>query len=120
MERIKIDEEKTEREIYSRLEKGLALLEKKEEAAELLKLLFSPTEKERFAKRLEILKKLRKDSSYKEIKKTLNVSDNTIAQMSNALKVASPQALKTVDRLIREDLAEEGAGLRFSTSKETR
>ena len=119
MERIEINEEKTERKAMSRLEKGLALIANKKEVAEFLDLLFSPTEKERFAKRLEILKELRKKTSYKEIKRNLKVSDNTVAQMSNALKVASPQALKTIDRLIREDLTEEGAGLRFAVPKES-
>ena len=107
-----------ERELMSRLEKGLALLESKEEVGEFLALFFSPTEKERFAKRLEILKKLRKETPYRKIKKDLHISDNTIAQMSNALKVASPQTLKTIDRLIREDLKEGETGLRFSAPKE--
>jgi len=117
MERTEIDKEKTGREILSHLEKGLTLLEKKEEVREFLDLLFSPTEKERVAKRFEILKKLRQQISYKEIKKILNVSDNTVAQMSNALKIASPQALKAIDRLIREDLEEAGVDLRFSGTK---
>jgi len=119
MERLDLDSKKREREIIHKLEKSLALLNSRKSVHEFLPLLFSPTEKERLAKRLEIIKRLRRGVSYREIKKELEVSDNTIAQMSNALKEASPQALITVDRLLAEDLKENGTGLRFTTGLKT-
>lgn len=119
MEKLEIDVRRTTLEAASRLEKSLALLADQREVQEFLNILFSPTEKERLAKRLEILKKLRQEIPYKEIKKDLKVSDNTIAEMSNALKEAPPQALRTVDRMLGEDLKEGETNLRFTTAKIT-
>ncbi len=113
MTTLDLEQNKLNRELSFRLGEAFAVLENTKKAQILFDLLLSPTEKERISKRLAILKELRKATSYKGIKSTYHVSDNTIAQMSNALKEAPAEALRVVDRLIKEDLVQKGDDLRF-------
>ena len=65
--------------------------------------LFTPTEMETFAKRLAILKGLRSDKTYWEIKDEVKVTGSTIAKMHNILSRAGEKFLVTLDHLIDED-----------------
>ena len=112
MNTLDLEQDKLNRDLSIRLGEAFAVLE---DAKTLFNLLLSPTEKERISKRLGILKELRKDTSYKNIKAAYNVSDNSIAQMSNALKEAPVEALRIIDRLVKEDLVQKGNDLRFQS-----
>ena len=115
MNTLKLEQDKLNRDLSLRLGAAFAVLEDSKKAQILFTLLLSPTERERISKRLAILKKLRKDTSYKKIKTDYHVSDNTIAQMSNALKEAPAEALRIIDRLVKEDLLQKGSDLRFQS-----
>ena len=86
-------------------------------AQEFLDVILTPSERENLGKRLSILKKLRREIAYREIKKSLGSTDNTIAKMSNLLKEASPRFLKFLDELVRQDLFQKDEGLRFTEPK---
>jgi Trp operon repressor len=115
MNTLELEQDKLNRDLSYRLGEAFAVLEDAKKAQTLFNLLLSPTEKERISKRLGILKELRKDTSYKNIKAAYNVSDNSIAQMSNALKEAPAEALRIIDRLVKEDLIQKGNDLRFQS-----
>jgi Trp operon repressor len=68
-----------------------------------LKHLLTPTEIETFAKRLAILKRLRKKLSYWEINDEVKVTGATITKMSNILQRAESQFLKILDRSVERD-----------------
>jgi len=114
MEKPKIEKELKIRNLFNSLAKAFGSINREERSKVFLELILSPTEKERIAKRVAILKELRRGSSYEEIKKNLDVSDNTIAQMSNALRQAPSQALRIIDELIKQELIEKGEELRFN------
>ncbi len=118
MKSVKPEKERLQRDLLHQLGEAFALVQNSEKSKGLLNLLLSPTEKERIAKRLAILKELRRETSYSKIKETLNVSDNTIAQMSNALKQASADSLRLIDKLVKEDLLDEGKSLKFSRKED--
>ncbi len=115
MTTLDLEQNKLNRDLSIRLGEAFAVLEDSKKAHALFGLLLSPTEKERISKRLGILKELRKDTSYKKIKSAYHVSDNTIAQMSNALKEAPAEALRVIDRLVKEELVQKGNDLRFQS-----
>lgn len=115
METLDLEQDKLNRDLSCRLGDAFAALEESKKVQILLKVLLSPTERERISKRLAILKELRKDTSYKKIKAAYHVSDNTIAQMSNALKEAPAEALRIIDSLVKEDLIQKGDDLRFQS-----
>ncbi len=118
MNSITPEKERLQRILFTQLGDAFAFIQDTEKSQILLKLLLSPTERERVAKRLAILKELRRDTSYNKIKESLKVSDNTIAQMSNALKQSPAKSLKLIDKLIKTDLLKEGEGFKFSRKEE--
>lgn len=63
---------------------------------------FSPTETLMFAKRLEILKRLRQDQPYEKIMQDLKVTPGTIAKMNNVLHLAKEEFLDILDDLIKD------------------
>lgn len=113
MARTRIIGPKIREQTLAGLFEGLARLKTPNEAREFINLLLTPTEKERFGKRLQILKELRQAKPYKEIKEALGVTDNTIAGMSNVLKESPGGNLKILDELIRGDLLKGDQSLRF-------
>ncbi|MEA2020460.1 MAG: Trp family transcriptional regulator [Patescibacteria group bacterium] len=117
MNSITPEKERLQRILITQLGEAFASIQDPEKSRILLNLLLSPTEKERIGKRLAILKELRRDTSYSKIKESLKVSDNTIAQMSNALKQSSAKSLRLIDKLIKTDLLREGKGFEFSRGK---
>ena len=58
----------------------------KEDIRLLFKDLFTHTEYKMFAKRLEIARRLLKEERYQDIKESLNVTEHTIAKISNILE----------------------------------
>jgi len=113
MARTKIDERKVREEVLLRLFRAVSSLKTPQKAKEFLDLLLTPTEKERVARRLSILKSLRQDATYREIRQSLGATDNSIAEMSNLLKEAPESSLESLDKLIGEDLIEKDKSLRF-------
>lgn len=73
------------------------------EVLAFLAFLFTPTETVMLAKRLAILRALRKKIDYSSIRESFKVSDITIAKMSNLLHKADTDFLRTLDKLIREE-----------------
>src|SRR3989344_6050179 len=73
----------------------------------LLNHLLTDTEIETFAKRLEIIKQLRRGSTYWEIKDSVRVTNATITKMHNILMRADKDFLRSLDKLIDEDGLEE-------------
>ncbi|OGY25513.1 MAG: hypothetical protein A2Z11_03745 [Candidatus Woykebacteria bacterium RBG_16_43_9] len=65
--------------------------------------IFTPTELEALGKRLGILKMLRQDLSYWEIKDKIKVTNSTINKMANILKKADKRFIETLGRLVEED-----------------
>lgn len=65
----------------------------------------SPTEIIMFAKRLEILKGLRKDMQYQILRDALKVSEPTVAKMSMVLKKCDPRFPGLLDLLMQEEEA---------------
>lgn len=59
---------------------------------------FTPIEPVMFAKRLEILKRLRQDQPYEEIMQELKVTPNTVAKMNNILHIASDEFIEILDK----------------------
>ncbi|MFW6109814.1 MAG: Trp family transcriptional regulator [Patescibacteria group bacterium] len=108
-----IEEDNIRKKTIDRFYTAITSLKKRDNIVQFLNALLTPTEKERLAKRLEILKKLRRGSSYKEIRNSLSVTDNTIAEMSNILKEMTKKETKVLDKLIREDLLSEDKPLKF-------
>ena len=120
MARTKIDERKVRERVLPRLFRAVASLKTPQKAKEFLDLLLTPTEKERVARRLSILKSLHQGAAYREIRQSLGATDNSIAEMSNLLKEAPEDPLKTLDKLIREDLLEKDKSLRFLSHQRKR
>ena len=119
MSRTKIDERKVRERVLPRLFRAVTALKTPQKAKEFLNLLLTPTEKERVARRLSILKSLRQGATYREIRQSLGATDNSIAEMSNLLKEASESPLETIDKLIREDLLEKDKSLQFLNHRKT-
>lgn len=109
-----VEDRKMREELFSALSRAMVSTSNLDEVREFLDVVLTPTEKDHFGKRVEILKKLRQGVPYGEIKKSLRSTDNTIAKMSNLLKGASPRFLKFLDELVRQDLFQKGGGLRFT------
>jgi len=65
--------------------------------------LFTPTEIETFAKRIAILKRLKKGLSYWEIKDEVKVTNATITKMANILQRAAGKFIETLDKLIEDE-----------------
>lgn len=65
--------------------------------------LFTPTEIEAFAKRIAILKRLRKGLPYWEIKDEVKVTNATITRMANILQKASEHFIRLLDDLLEQD-----------------
>ena len=63
----------------------------------------SPTEVLMVAKRLAILRSLRKGIDYESIRETYKVTDTTIAKMNNMLQKADNDFLKALDKLVRAE-----------------
>jgi len=68
-----------------------------------LKDVLSPTEIIMIAKRLEILKQLRSKYDYENIRRTVKVTDATIAKMSEKLQKANEAFIKILDYLIKDE-----------------
>lgn len=68
-----------------------------------LKDILSPTEIIVLAKRIEILKQLRKKHNYGDIRDSIRVTDATIAKMSERLQKANEVFIKILDFLIRDE-----------------
>jgi len=66
--------------------------------AHFLKNIFTPTEKIMFAKRLVIIKMLRRGSGYEEIRNKLKVNDSTIYRMSRIIRFGDSKFLKLLDK----------------------
>ena len=80
----------------------LAYLDDSEDVQTFFKPFFTPTETTMFAKRLAILKLLRQDYQYDEIRENLKVTPNTVAKMNNILHLADQKLLGILDELIEE------------------
>ncbi len=65
--------------------------------------LFTPTETEALAKRIAILKRLRKQLLYSEIKDEVKVTNATITRMANILQKASNHFTQLLDGLLEQD-----------------
>ena len=78
----------------------LADIDEAEKVYTFLKPFFSPTEGIMFAKRLEILKRLRQEESYDLIMGDLKVTPNTVSKMNNLLHLANNKFLEILDELI--------------------
>ena len=86
--------------ILNELWEDLSFLDNPASIKTFLKPFFSPTEPIMFAKRLEILKRLRQNHSYEEIMGGLKVTPNTVSKMNNVLHLAEEEFLEILDRLI--------------------
>jgi uncharacterized protein YerC len=75
----------TRQKLERRLWEAVGKTENTGEAKEFWGRILTPTEVIMLAKRLEVLKLLRKGKSYSEISDSLNVMPNTINRMSNLL-----------------------------------
>lgn len=64
---------------------GFTLMESKDDIRQLFRDLFTHTEYKMFAKRLEIARRLLEGQGYDEIIRQLNVTERTIANISNIL-----------------------------------
>lgn len=65
--------------------------------------IFTPTEIMMLAKRLAIIRSLRKGIDYSSIRLTFKVTDTTIAKMNNILKMANGNFIKILDHLVKEE-----------------
>lgn len=74
-------------EFYDQICSVLSSLESKKEVRDFLNDLWTYTEKKMFSKRLQIARRLLRDQTYEEIEKRLNVTDNTIASVSEVLNI---------------------------------
>lgn len=81
---------------------GLGQLNK-EEIAHFFNEFFSPTEILMFAKRLDILKGLRENISYENLRMGLKVTEPTIAKMSTILQRGDENFLRILDRLMKDE-----------------
>lgn len=75
----------------------------RQEVEIFLRDVLSPTEITMIAKRLEILKQLRSKYDYENIRRTVKVTDATIAKMSEKLQKTGGEFLKILDRLIVDE-----------------
>lgn len=73
----------------------------KGEVAHFFNEFFSPTEILMFAKRLDILKGLRKNISYENLRMGLKVTEPTIAKMSTILQRGDENFLHILDQLMK-------------------
>lgn len=97
-----------QRYLRAELWKDIASLDKANSVEQFLNEFFTPTETVMFAKRLEILKLLRQDYLYGEIKEFLKVTPNTIAKMNNILHLANSEFLAILDGLVRQQKERKG------------
>ena len=81
---------------------GLAYLDDSKDVKTFFKPFFTPTETTMFAKRLAILKLLRQDYQYDDIRENLKVTPNTVAKMNNILHLADQKLLEILDELLEE------------------
>lgn len=82
-----------------------------------LKHLLTTTEFDTFAKRLEIVKELRRGLGYLDIKDNVKVTNATITKMGNILKQADDAFLKPLDDMIKEEEQEKELERRSKYSK---
>lgn len=80
---------------------AVASLDTTESGETFLQPFFSPTEPIMFAKRLEILKRLRQDEPYEQIMRDLKVTPTTVSKMANILHTANEEFLEILDDFIR-------------------
>ncbi|MEA3485077.1 MAG: Trp family transcriptional regulator [Candidatus Aerophobetes bacterium] len=107
MEEVAPPKEVEKEKLEERLWRAFSVFKNKEEGGIFLSEFLTPSESERLSKRLEVLKKLRTGASYEDIKRLLQVTDATIAQMSNLLKRAASPFLRVLDTLIQKNQVEE-------------
>ena len=69
--------------------------------------LLTPVEIDTFAKRLEIFKELRRNSTYFGISDKVKVTGATITKMNNIILKADEKFLRFLDELVEEDSREE-------------
>lgn len=100
-----------------RLSKGFFKQKPLEKLEIFLSHLLTDTEIETFAKRLEIIKQLRKGSTYWSIKDDVKVTNATITKMHNILMRADEEFLRSLGTLIKEDNLEEELEKRSKYSK---
>ena len=103
--------------ILNELWEDLSLLDNPTSIKTFLKPFFSPTEPIMFAKRLEILKRLRKNHPYEEIMGDLKVTPNTVSKMNNVLHLAEEEFLEILDRLIESQKKREKKGAKKDYSR---
>ena len=72
-----------------------------------LRHLLTPVEIDTFAKRLEIFKELRRNSTYFGISDKVKVTGATITKMNNIILKADEKFLRFLDELVEEDSREE-------------
>lgn len=65
--------------------------------------ILSPTETMVLSKRLEILKQLRDEYKYGDIRENIKVTDGTIARVNEKLQKGSENFVKILDYLIRDE-----------------
>ena len=77
------------------------------ETNNLVRHLLTPVEIDTFAKRLEIFKELRRNSTYFGISDKVKVTGATITKMNNIILKADEKFLRFLDELVEEDSREE-------------
>lgn len=90
-------------ELQNKLYRALFDQDNFEDLENLAQHIFTPTELEALGKRLEILKLLRRDLSYMEIREKVKVTNATINKMANILKKADQEFIKSLDSSLKAD-----------------
>jgi len=93
-------------ELVEKFSKALSRQKTTRELENLLDHLLTPTEIDTFAKRLEIIKKLKSKNPYWSIRDEVKVTNATITKMSNILLKANDVFVRSIDALLKEDETE--------------
>lgn len=93
--------EKTESEIRSLFAEVISMLSIKDDIFAFLEDFLSPTERIVLSKRITIALLLKKGYSYEAIKKVLNVSSPTVADVNQKLKFSGQGYHRVLDKILR-------------------
>lgn len=69
----------------------------------LFKQVLTPTEIIMLAKRLAILRSLKEDTNYEDIRNIFKVTNGTISNMNAALMNLSPKGIKIIESMIKDE-----------------